>query len=114
MNLEEFRASVERDAVVLKEVHKRRGALGKIINAERFRNKFLTDMFKAGAMVGGVCFLIGLLFVHDARASFPKVAVGALVAFIATAFYYAGATTAFESTLESEIKRRMKEYGSLN
>ena len=61
MNVQE---ALEKEAAIEKEVMKRWKALGAIISVGRFRNELLTDMLKAGAMVGGISFLIGLFFMY--------------------------------------------------
>ena len=110
MNVQE---ALEKEAAIEKEVMKRWKALGAIISVGRFRNELLTDMLKAGAMVGGISFLIGLFFMYaEGRYDeFSLVVAVSLVAFIASIFAYIGATTAFESALEREIRRRLREWG---
>ena len=95
-----------------KEVMKRRNALGAIISVERIRDKLLTGMFKVGAVFGGGTFLFGL-FVMQGRddVSFPWVVVGGLVVFIGYVFMYIAGTTAVESLVDDEIRRRIREGG---
>jgi len=101
---------VEKEAAIAEEVKKRRSALREIINVQRLRDELLTEMLKAGAMVGGGSFLFGLLFMYDGRVSFAGLVALSLVVFIAVAFVYATeATTAFESAVGREIRRRMRE-----
>jgi hypothetical protein len=65
-------------------------------------------MLKAGAMLGGGAFLVGLLVMHDARVSLPVVVALSLVMFIASAFTYLG-VNGLENELDHEIRRRMRE-----
>jgi hypothetical protein len=104
MRYDVFKKEVEKEAAIAKEVKKLRDALGKIISVERVRDELLTEMLKAGAMVGGVSFLVGLFFMYaEGRYDeFSLVVAGSLVAFIASAFAYIGATTAFEGALDRE------------
>jgi hypothetical protein len=99
----------EKEVAIAKEVSKRREALGAIISVERLRDELLTSMLKAGAMIGGVGFLMGLLAMYDGRVSFPGVVAVSLVAFIGGVVWYIGATTAFEDALDREIRRRMRQ-----
>ena len=111
MNAQE---ALKEEEAIEKEVMKRWKALGEIISVKHLRDELLAGMFKAGAMVGGGSFLLGLLFIYaEGRYDdFPLLVAGSLVVFIVCAFVYAsGATTAFESALEREIRRRLREWG---
>jgi hypothetical protein len=108
MSVEE---ALEKEAAIEKEVMKRWKALGAIISVGRFRNELLIGMFKAGAMVGGGSFLLGMLFIYTgiSDVSFPWVVAISLVAFIGYALLYA--QRGVESALEREIRRRLREWG---
>ena len=107
MSVEE---ALEKEAAIEKEVMKRWKALGAIISVGRFRNELLTGMFKAGAMVGGITFLILLFFMYaNGRYDVSWLVGGSLVAFIGYAFLYA--QSGVGSALEREIRRRMREWG---
>ena len=107
MSVEE---ALEKEAAIEKEVMKRWKALGAIISVGRFRNELLTGMFKAGALVGGGTFLVGLFFMYaTSHYDVSWLVAGSLVTFIGYAFLYA--QSGVESALEREIRRRLREWG---